>query len=374
MARWGVCWPPVRFTRSTLSSRHQAAETAQRSRNPYSTECEKKDEDARLYVLVFATSEDAKRAAKSLNADVDVEYVHAAEEKQPSSATDPLRNRQWGLAAIELFQAQKLPGFDSARDISVAAIDTGVDAEHPDLEDADVQVFNFTRGGARDRDGHGTHVMGTIAAVINNDVGISGVCQSQRLISLKALAPFNQRGYFRALRHVIDEDVQVLNLSLVGRQTATEEKLIRRAIRNGTIVVCAMGNQGSSQRVFPAAYRNVIAVGASTTSDGPWRKSNRGRHIDLVAPGLAIFSTTPRYRTSRARNRLYDSEGWDGTSMATAFVTGTVALCLAKNPLADLDEVRRALHEGADRVPGQDGFTSRFGWGRLNVRRTLELI
>ncbi len=234
-----------------------------------------------------------------------MEYVHGVEEKQPSSATDPLRNRQWGLAAIEFFQAQKLPGFDSARDISVAAIDTGVDAEHPDLEDADVQV---------------------------------------------------------------------LNLSLVGRQTATEEKLIRRAIRNGTIVVCAMGNQGSSQRVFPAAYRNVIAVGASTTSDGPWRKSNRGRHIDLVAPGLAIFSTTPRYRTSRARNRLYDSEGWDGTSMATAFVTGTVALCLAKNPLADLDEVRRALHEGADRVPGQDGFTSRFGWGRLNVRRTLELI
>ena len=87
-----------------------------------------------------------------------------------------------------------------------------------------------------------------------------------------------------------------------------------------------------------------------------------------------LITCTPRYRTSRARNRLYDSEGWDGTSMATAFVTGTVALCLAKNPHADLDEVRRALHEGADRVPGQAGFTSRFGWGRLNVRRTLELI
>ncbi len=332
------------------------------------------DEDGFLYRLTFDDANAARRALRSLAKDINVEYVHGPQDRKPTGDTDPYRNRQWGLAAIELFQAQDAGDFEDGEVISVAVIDTGVDDGHPDLEEVGIETTNFTSGGLRDLDGHGTHVIGTIAAVINNDIGISGVCQTRQLHSLKALGPFNQHGYFQALRKVLDLEPHVLNLSLAGAQSPTEERLIARIIRAGTIVVAAMGNDGTSRKQYPAAYRDVIAVGASNAADGHWRKSNRGRHIDLVAPGVAIFSTTPRRRSSRAHNRMYDAEGWHGTSMAAAFVTGAVVLCLAKNLDADLEHVRSALHEGADMGQDQDGFTHRLGWGRLNVRRSLELI
>lgn len=251
-------------------------------------------------------------------------------------------------------------------------IDTGVDRRHPDL--ADITELKFTGGRIRDRDGHGTHVIGTIAAVANNGIGISGVCESKQLVSLKVTDPFDQRGYLRALHHAIREKVQVLNISLGGPESPTEETLIRSAIRKGIVIVAAMGNHGTSRRVYPAAYRNVIAVGASTQTDECWRDSNRGAHIDLVAPGTDILSTVPRYRTRRARSKLYDAAGWSGTSMAAAYVTGTAALCLAQAPDASPQQVRDWLRSAADPIVGQQGFTHRNGWGRLNVRRTLAAI
>lgn len=333
-----------------------------------------KDIDSRVYVVSCQDSRQAEEAAKLLNKDVDIEYVHGESKRSPAAGIDPLRNRQWGLTAIQLYQAQELADFRTAEDITIAVIDTGVDQGHPDLEPLDIEVMNFSSGNAKDREGHGTHVIGTIAAVTNNDVGIAGVCHSRKLYSLKALDPFDQRGYFQALRKILELDVQVLNLSLTGDESPTEEQLIDRIVDSGTVIIGAMGNDGSSRKSFPAAYRDVIAVGATGATDEHWRKSNRGRHIDLVAPGVAILSTTPRYGARRAHHRLYDLEGWHGTSMAAAFVTGTVALCLARNSSLGLDEIRRALHDGADHVSGQTRFSHKLGWGRLNVRRTLELI
>jgi hypothetical protein len=328
-----------------------------------------------LCVLSFASRRDAEKACKSLSADRDVRYAHLGEPKRTMCSIDPLRNRQWALRAIDLCQAQELPGFQFAHDVKIAVIDTGVDREHPDLIEADIEERMFTSGRIRDKDGHGTHIIGTIAAVTNNNIGIAGVCQSRRLMSLKALDPFSQTGYYQALRHAMDHEVQVLNLSVAGPGTPTEQTLIRKAIASGMIVVAAMGNERSKRRFYPAAYPDVIAVGASTQTDTLWRYSNQGKWIDLVAPGVNILSTVPHRRKGRrAKQKLYDAEGWDGTSMAAAFVTGAVALCLAKKPGAVLDDVHRALCEGADRIEGQTGFTKRLGWGRLNVARTLSLL
>ncbi|NIP86589.1 MAG: S8 family serine peptidase, partial [Planctomycetales bacterium] len=102
--------------------------------------------------------------------------------------------------------------------------------------------------------------------------------------------------------------------------------------------------------------------------------SNRGAHIDLVAPGTGILSTVPRYPARRAHHTLYDAEGWDGTSMAAALVTGCVALCLARQPTATVRDIRQALHAGADPIDGQTGFTHRLGHGRLNVDQTLAAL
>lgn len=340
---------------------------------------------AGLNIMRMRDARAARDACKMLGDDAAVDYAHAIEERflmaRPAKRSrrrrastpplDPLQNRQWGLTAIELYQAQAAPGFKEAGDIVVAVIDTGVDARHPDLDGILIEEQNFTSGPLEDTRGHGTHVIGIIAAVRNNRIGISGTCQSRNIMSLKALGPYDGPGYYRAIRFATDNGARIINLSLGGGHDRTEDLLIRRAIRSGVVVVAAMGNEflDGNPTSYPAAIDGVISVGASTETDGRADFSNTGPHIDLVAPGVNILSTVPTYPVDLTRARDYDS--WPGTSMATPFVAATAALILAKRPQATVSRVARVLREGADRVPGQSGVSEQFGHGRLNAKRTL---
>jgi subtilisin family serine protease len=266
-----------------------------------------------------------------------------------------------------------LAGFVDATDITVAVIDTGVDSEHPDLEGVISEEQNFTSGPAEDTEGHGTHVIGIIAALRDNAIGIAGACQSRKIMSLKALGPYDGPGYYRAIKHATDNGAKVINLSLGGEYDATEELLIGRAIEEGVVVVAAMGNEfrAGNPTSYPAAIDGVIAVGATTKSDARAKFSNTGRHITIVAPGVDILSTIPTYPCTLSSATEYDS--WDGTSMATPFVAAAAALILANSPEATVDDVRRALVRGADRI-GSRRFSENFGYGRLNIWRSLKKL
>jgi subtilisin family serine protease len=279
-----------------------------------------------------------------------------------------------GLTAVELSQAQQATGFKEANDITIAVIDSGVDSGHPDLQGVIFDEQNFTRGARQDTSGHGTHVCGIIAAVRNNRIGIAGVCQSRRLISLKALSPYDGPGYYRAIRYATDNGAQVINFSLGGGRDQTEELLIKRAIAKGIVIVAAIGNDflRGNPTSYPAALPDVISVGASTEVDRRASFSGTGPHMDLVAPGDNILSTVPTYPSSLTTVTDYDS--WPGTSMATPFVTATVALMLAKRPNATLPKIVDAMHQGCDPIAGQVGFTQQLGHGRLNIRKTLARI
>jgi subtilisin family serine protease len=340
---------------------------------------------AGLNVLTAHSLKDAKEACARLESDARVEYAHVIQERflyaprraRPArkrrgrAPLDPLLNRQWGLVSVQLVQAQRAAGFREASDITIAVIDTGVDAGHADLEGVVFDEQNFTTGPLRDTKGHGTHVIGIIGARRNNAVGISGVCQSRRIMSLKALGPYDGPGYYRAIRYATDNGARVINLSLGGGHDPTEETLIRRAINRRVVVVAAMGNEfeEGNPTSYPAAIAGVISVGATTEVDRRASFSNTGPHIDLAAPGVNILSTVPTYPSELAETTDYDS--WPGTSMATPFVAATAALILAKRPDATPAAVRRALTGGADRVPGQRGFNHEVGYGRLNVKNAL---
>lgn len=353
---------------------------------------------AGLNVLQFDSHDEAASAAEMLEKDERVEYAHviaprylyakksaspqktgvrkASSPKRRTGRTDldSLRNRQWGLTAVELAEAQQAAGFNEATDITIAVIDSGVDSGHPDLQGVIFDEQNFTRGALQDTAGHGTHVCGIIAAVRNNRIGIAGVCQSRRLLSLKALSPYDGPGYYRAIRYASDNGAQVINFSLGGGHDPTEELLIKRAIARGIVIVAAMGNDflRGNPTSYPAALPDVISVGASTEVDRRASFSCTGSHIDLVAPGENILSTVPTYPSTEAT--VTDYESWPGTSMATPFVTATVALMLAKRPGATLREIVDALHQGCDPPAGQVGFTQQLGHGRLNIRKTLARI
>ena len=333
----------------------------------------------RLVELKPKKGSSAARLAAQVARMKDVEYafvppVRRLFAKRTRRATaDPLDGRLWGHGAIRLGHARSVGGFDDARHITVAVIDTGIDTSHPDLKDAILEYKNFIGGSNKDFVGHGSHVSGIIAATGNNGFGISGV-SSARILALKALPrdgeEFDAPSYYRALRYVIGR-AQVLNLSLGGEKDPAEIDILKDVIGAGVVVVAAMGNEfeEGNPTEYPAAIREVCAVGATDELDRRAGFSNTGRHIDLVAPGVGILSTTPMFRYDGDGEREFDA--WDGTSMATPHVAAAAALLLAKTPNLTPAQVITKLTATADRVAGAKKGSSAYGAGRLNVERLL---
>jgi subtilisin family serine protease len=277
---------------------------------------------------------------------------------------------------VRIHEARRRRGFKDAADVVVAVVDSGIDRDHPDLDRALHSYVNFLSESEDDRDyvGHGTHVAGIIAAETNNRIGIAGLCAA-RIMALKGLprqgSRWNAEKYYQALGYPIDRGVRVLNLSLGGGFDRGERDIIADLIDAGITVVAAMGNEFEEGNPisYPAAYDGVIAVGASDEVDRRAPFSCTGRHIALVAPGVNILSTVPRYPSEDASTLEYDS--WPGTSMATPHVAAAVALLLAKSPRLTPAAVRKRLRDTADAVPAQDGPDEEYGAGRLNIAAAL---
>lgn len=327
------------------------------------------------------------------------------------AATPPAADAMWNLRKINWADARALPGFREATTIRVAVLDTGIDASHPDLK-ARVKGYVHaypdvpTPSGPEDIVGHGTHVSGTIAALINNEVGINGICEAQ----LYAWKIFSDQPhcfslatgfqyyvdpvmYRRALADCLDAGVDVINLSIggPGKPDPQEQQLFDALLARGTTIVAAMGNerQAGSPISYPAAIPGVIAVGATTIDDSVTNFSNRGDHIALSAPGKAIWSTLPTYPgqfgfeatlgpngrpvEGKPIRRETDYDAWNGTSMASPHVAAGAALVLAKYGALPPAQVREYLTTTADKVPAMSGaaFDSDYGSGRLNLLALL---
>ncbi len=344
-----------------------------------------------LTSLKVGAGTDPAQLVRDLNRDPAVEYAYVPAVKHPMTARrkaasrkkgkragpDPLFARQWSHAAVRIHEARKLKGFRDATDVLVAIVDSGVDQGHPDLEGMVDHFTNFLASAEDDRDyrGHGTHVAGIVSAVINNSVGIAGLCKA-RLAVLKALprrgGRWNPSAYYQALAKPIELKAKVVNLSLGGPLDPGEKDIILDLLDEGIVVVAAMGNEyeEGNPKSYPAAYDGVIAVGASDEVDRRASFSCTGRHISLVAPGERILSTVPRYRSELAATTMYDS--WPGTSMAAPHVTAAAALLFAKNSRLTPAQVKKRLCTTADKVQWQTKRpTDQYGWGRLNIARAL---
>jgi len=343
-----------------------------------------------LTSLKVEAGRSATQVARDLMADPAVEYAYVPAVKHPmaarrlpaarrarASGPDPLSARQWSHGAVHIHEARERSGFKDAQDVIVAIVDSGVDRAHPDLKASIDHYTNFLAPAEDDRDyrGHGTHVAGIVAAVINNRVGIAGLCRA-RLAVMKALprrgGAWDAVAYYQALAHPIGLKARVVNLSLGGGEDPGEKDVILDLLDAGIVVVAAMGNEfeEGNPTSFPAAYEGVIAVGATDEVDRRAAFSCTGSHISLVAPGERILSTVPRYASELAATTMYDS--WPGTSMATPHVAAAAALLLAKKPDLTPAQVKKHLQKTTDKVQWQKKRpTDEYGWGRLNVARAL---
>ncbi|TME98850.1 MAG: hypothetical protein E6I52_16990, partial [Chloroflexi bacterium] len=232
--------------------------------------------------------------------------------------TDPQFGAQWALATIGAPAAWDVTGH-GATSIRVAVLDSGIDANHPDLAGRVALSADFSGSGTGDRFGHGTAVAGIIAAGLNNGVGIAGI-STAFLLDGKVLGDGgvgSQSAMLDGIVWATDHGARVINLS-VGTQSSCSTALqttIDYAWNHGAVIVAAAGNDGSRNVVAPASCSHVIAVGATDATDARAGFSDYGSAVSLAAPGVGILTTdiAGGYSTQ------------DGPSLAAAHVSGAAA-------------------------------------------------
>ena len=292
-----------------------------------------------------------------------------------ATALDPLRSAQWALDAL---------GFESVRaaappsGVTVAVIDTGVDATHEDLAGTVLPGWDAITGTPRadsDPYGHGTHVAGVIAAVAGNGLGGSGAAAGVRILPVRVLDAAGQ-GWSSSIADGIqwaaDHGADVINLSLGGTiPSGVYRAAIDYAVNvRGAVVVASAGNdhENGNPMQYPASDPDAIAVAANTASGGRAAFSSTGSYVTLSAPGTSILAPCPP-----SGGICTDASGYarlSGTSMAAPFVSAAAALLRGARPDASPAQVRAWLTSTATDagVPGRD---DEFGAGIVDPVRAL---
>lgn len=311
-----------------------------------------------VHCVVYRIAADADRESvlASLRTDARVESAQPMQSFTTSASPSPAmpaaattaeatRGRHWDdpyfplQAALRAMRVPEAQQWATGRAVRVAVIDTGADTSHPDLAPRIAHAANFVdTDAARFRsERHGTAVAGAIAAVGDNHTGIVGVAPDVRLTLLKACwqegpalpGSCNTLTLAEALSYAIERQVQVINLSLVGPPDSLLERLLRRAVDDGIVVVAADPRRDAAAPApFPVAIPGVLGVRDADSSAGG---------STLAAPGKAILTTVP--------GGQYDYVS--GTSMSVALASGVTALMLQLRPDLDVAGLGRMLRGDA---------------------------
>jgi subtilisin family serine protease len=295
----------------------------------------------------------------------------------PASAADPRRSEQWNLELIESDTAHRV---STGAGAVVAVVDSGVQADHPDLAGHVGAGYDVIQGDttAQDGDGHGTHVSGIIGAASGNGIGVESVAPGATIMPIRVLGDDGggstddvARGVDYARTHGAD----VINLSLgsdvplIGATGGDAfDAAIHRAIAAGIVVVAAAGNNGVPVCEQPAAGDGLLCVGAVDKRRQRSFFSSFGSGLGLVAPGGSggssampgedILSTF----TGSAYMELA------GTSQAAPHVSGVAALLVARGVRGQA-AVKRIRATATDLGP--PGADAEFGAGLVNARAAV---
>jgi subtilisin family serine protease len=275
--------------------------------------------------------------------------------------------KQWNADKVGLPAAWDIT--TGRQSVTIATLDSGVDAGHPDLVGHVTQADrNFSTDADNEDDyGHGTHVAGIIAAAADNGIGVAGTDWNVNVLAVKVL---NSTGIGTAtsisngIRYAVDKGVRIINMSL-GATTYSETlaDAVEYAQDRGVLVVAAADNQASTAPSYPGALPGVVAVGASTQSDTRASFSNYGSWVDVMAPGQGIVSTWPR-----ALNPSNPYAVEDGTSMAAPLFSGVAALLWSANPYMTAAGVAERIFDTTDPIQGGTNVATH---GRINAAKAL---
>jgi thermitase len=317
-------------------------------------------------VLVLDLPEQADEAAfaNALASRPDVEFAELDRINRPAEIipNDPWYLNEWHLTTIAAPAAWSVT--TGSQNIVIAILDTGVDSNHPDLQDKIVSGWNVydNNSDTRDVGSHGTGVAGTAAASSNNATGVTSVCWGCKIMPIR-VSDIN--GYATdssiasGLTWAADHGARVANVSYIVSSSSTVTSGAKYFQSKGGVVTVSAGNNGS----FISSQDNpyVLTVTASNVYDQLYAWSNTGNNIDMSAPGQ-VYTTIPGASYTNAA----------GTSFSAPIVAGVAALVMSANPSLTATQVQDVLKKSADDL-GPAGWDSSYGWGRVNASRAMSL-
>lgn len=299
-----------------------------------------------------------------------------------TAQADGIRAQQWGLSALHLGEAWRTT---KGRGVTVAVLDTGVEADHPDLAGNVLAGKDMIGFGARQGDRtwarHGTAMAGIIAGHghgPDHADGVMGVAPEAKILPVRVILEDGDpaRGKARTtrggaladgIRWAADHGADVINLSLgddssSAHPEAGEDEAVQYALKKGVVVVASAGNGGDKgdHVSYPAAYPGVIAATAVDKYGTRASFSTRRWYAAVSAPGVDVVIADPDHK-------YY--EGW-GTSAASAFVSGAAALVKAAHPALAPAQVKRLLEDTARNAPVGGRDDSR-GFGMIDPAAAL---
>ncbi|MFQ3207290.1 MAG: minor extracellular protease Epr [Glaciecola sp.] len=214
-----------------------------------------------------------------------------------------------------------------ADNLRIGMVDSAVQQSHPAFNDVKITAKSFLSGNVKSPTLHGTAVASVLLGKIDNQTAL---LTGAHLYSAEVF--YRQSDYaqgatlnamIEAINWLIEEHVNVINMSLAGPDNAILKAVINAALEKGVFIVAAAGNEGpAAAAVFPAGYEDVIAVSAIDQNQQPYRWSNQGSHIDYAALGVNVLTAQSQDRTGRE----------SGTSMAAPVVSAALACTLASIP------------------------------------------
>ncbi|MET8447596.1 type VII secretion-associated serine protease mycosin [Streptomyces sp. NPDC005209] len=296
---------------------------------------------------------------------------------------DSIRAQQWALSAMHTQQAWQTT---KGKGITVAVLDTGVEADHPDLDGNVLPGKDLIGFGARRGDRawarHGTAMAGIIAGHGHgpgDSEGVLGIAPEARVLPVRVILEDGDtaRGKARStrgnalsegIRWAADHGADVINLSL-GDDSASahpepsEDEAVQYALKKGAVVVASAGNGGEKgdHISYPAAYPGVIAATAVDRYGTRASFSTRRWYATVSAPGVDVVIADPDHR-------YY--QGW-GTSAASAFVSGAVALVKAAHPGLTPAQIKKLLEKTARNAPSGGRDDSR-GFGFIDPAAAIK--
>jgi len=347
-----------------------------------------------IYIVKYKSSKNIEEAVNEIYNSGEVEYVQPKYVyKVLFNPNDPSIGSQYFLNKIQANAGWDIQQGDT--NVVIGIVDTGTDWDHPDLignikynyadpingidDDIDGFIDNYRGWDTGDDDNdpmvgpsgnqtHGSHVSGCADASTNNAIGVASPGFKCKFLPVKTSQNSDPNAYlvtgFEGIKYAADHGCNVINCSWGGGGGGQfEQDVINYAtINKNALVVCAAGNNNSSATFYPAGYKYVLSVAATTSSDTKSSFSNYGNTIDVCAPGSNIYSSV--YNNSYA--------SWDGTSMASPIVAGTCAIVKSQFPTYNAMQVGEKVRVTSDNIDALNpSYTGKLGRGRINMLRAL---